>query len=272
MKPPKSAQTLEKRSGMAESVSNQGIARKKCYNGIPRIILDCAKTFLVYHLRGAAFWHHSSPTTLPFVRLRLLSSGFRFPPRKRAKDAKANGKKSVELAQICAKKCIKMRNVRTFQNCTTSVFESLPQAFLSETKQFRSLAKRWQDRSGKGYLAKITNFPVRKTGAVTWRNNKQIPACLQFFGCCSSTSPSYLQRKGMIFLSCVRSEKIPCPCHAFSKLTWLWRLCLPGASSSAVLRVSRRRFEREAWSSGWRSLAFVECCQRLRPHAGGCRR
>ena len=41
-----------------------------------------------------------------------------------------------------------MLNVRTFQNCTTSVFESLPQAFLSETKQFRSLAKRWQDRSG----------------------------------------------------------------------------------------------------------------------------
>ena len=38
------------------------------------IILDCAKTFLVYHLRGAAFWHHSSPTTLPFVRLHLLSS------------------------------------------------------------------------------------------------------------------------------------------------------------------------------------------------------
>ena len=28
----------------------------------------------MYHLRGAAFWHHSSPTTLPFVRLRLLSS------------------------------------------------------------------------------------------------------------------------------------------------------------------------------------------------------
>ena len=39
-----------------------------------KIFLDCAKTFLVYHLRGAAFWHHSSPTTLPFVRLRLLSS------------------------------------------------------------------------------------------------------------------------------------------------------------------------------------------------------
>ena len=32
--------------------------------------------FLVYHLRGAAFWHHSSPTTLPFVRLRLLSSAW----------------------------------------------------------------------------------------------------------------------------------------------------------------------------------------------------
>ena len=30
----------------------------------------------MYHLRGAAFWHHSSPTTLPFVRLRLLSSFF----------------------------------------------------------------------------------------------------------------------------------------------------------------------------------------------------
>ena len=28
----------------------------------------------MYHLRGATFWHHSSPTTLPFVRLRLLSS------------------------------------------------------------------------------------------------------------------------------------------------------------------------------------------------------
>ena len=35
LKPPKSAQTLKKRSGMAESVSNQGFARKKCYNGIP---------------------------------------------------------------------------------------------------------------------------------------------------------------------------------------------------------------------------------------------
>ena len=38
------------------------------------VTIDCAKTFLVYHLRGAAFWHHSSPTTLSFVRLRLLSS------------------------------------------------------------------------------------------------------------------------------------------------------------------------------------------------------
>ena len=28
----------------------------------------------MYHLRGATFWHHSSPTTLPFVRLCLLSS------------------------------------------------------------------------------------------------------------------------------------------------------------------------------------------------------
>jgi hypothetical protein len=36
LKPPKSAQTLKKRSGMAESVSNQGVARKKCYNGISR--------------------------------------------------------------------------------------------------------------------------------------------------------------------------------------------------------------------------------------------
>ena len=48
------------------------------------------------------------------------------------------------------------------------------------------------------YLAKILTFPARKTGAVTWRNNIQIPACWEFFGCCSSTSPSYLQRKGMI--------------------------------------------------------------------------
>ena len=38
LKPPKSAQTLKKRSGMAESVSNQGFARKKCYNGISRDI------------------------------------------------------------------------------------------------------------------------------------------------------------------------------------------------------------------------------------------
>ena len=45
-----------------------------CSHALDKIILDCAKTFLVYHLRGAAFWHHSSPTTLPFVRLRLLSS------------------------------------------------------------------------------------------------------------------------------------------------------------------------------------------------------
>ena len=37
LKPPKSAQTLKKRSGMAESVSNQGFARKKCYNGISRL-------------------------------------------------------------------------------------------------------------------------------------------------------------------------------------------------------------------------------------------
>jgi hypothetical protein len=36
LKPPKSAQTLKKRSGMAESVSNQGFARKKSYNGISR--------------------------------------------------------------------------------------------------------------------------------------------------------------------------------------------------------------------------------------------
>ena len=36
--------------------------------------------FLVYYLRGAAFWHHSSPTTLPFVRLRLLSSSTPSPP------------------------------------------------------------------------------------------------------------------------------------------------------------------------------------------------
>ena len=33
---PKSAQTLKKRSGMAESVSNQGFAWKKCYNGISK--------------------------------------------------------------------------------------------------------------------------------------------------------------------------------------------------------------------------------------------
>ena len=33
----------------------------------------------MYHLRGAAFWHHSSPTTLPFVRLRLLSSAIKWP-------------------------------------------------------------------------------------------------------------------------------------------------------------------------------------------------
>jgi hypothetical protein len=39
LKPPKSAQTLKKRSGMAESVSNQGFARKKCYNGISRFPL-----------------------------------------------------------------------------------------------------------------------------------------------------------------------------------------------------------------------------------------
>ena len=39
LKPPKSAQTLKKRSGMAESVSNQGFARKKCYNGISRLPL-----------------------------------------------------------------------------------------------------------------------------------------------------------------------------------------------------------------------------------------
>ena len=50
-----------------------------CSHALDKIILDCAKTFLVYHLRGAAFWHQSSPTTLPFVRLRLLSSVFQTP-------------------------------------------------------------------------------------------------------------------------------------------------------------------------------------------------
>ena len=40
LKPPKSAQTLKKRSGMAESVSNQGVARKRCYNGISRMIFE----------------------------------------------------------------------------------------------------------------------------------------------------------------------------------------------------------------------------------------
>jgi hypothetical protein len=36
LKPQKNAQTLKKASGTAEHVSNQGFARKKCYNGISR--------------------------------------------------------------------------------------------------------------------------------------------------------------------------------------------------------------------------------------------
>ena len=59
LKPPKSAQTLKKRAGMAESVSNQGFARKKCYNGISRYISShtwfaCLCWLITYVEHGSA--------------------------------------------------------------------------------------------------------------------------------------------------------------------------------------------------------------------------
>ena len=69
LKPPKSAQTLKKRSGMAESVSNQGFARKKCYNGISRLYGFCMD-FPIW------FSHENQDVQLP------TSRGMLFAPKR----------------------------------------------------------------------------------------------------------------------------------------------------------------------------------------------